>query len=188
MNIEYLVYLLLMFNMFSCGIYRNQTDIADNQINHINGIRQKISQEDVITKEYNYYFPVVGMPPSIPLMPQSGTPVYLPNFVDVEAGCNWIGVAGQVFDIDENPISGLVVEVSGTINDKDVLFIALSDTAQKIGAGGFEIEIDSQPIEGAQNLYIQVMNLDGEKLSRKINFDTRSNCDENLMLINFVEH
>ena len=121
-------------------------------------------------------------------MPQSGTPVYLPNFVDVEAGCNWIGVAGQVFDIDENPISGLVVEVSGTINDKDVLFIALSDTAQKIGAGGFEIEIDSQPIEGAQNLYIQVMNLDGEKLSRKINFDTRSNCDENLMLINFVEH
>ena len=128
------------------------------------------------------------MPPSIPLMQQSGTPVYLPNFVDVAADCNWTGVAGQVFDINENPISGLVVEVDGTINDENVLFIALSGTAQIVGAGGFEIKIDDQLIDGAQDMYIQVMNLEGEKLSRKINFNMRSSCDQNLMLINFVEH
>ena len=33
---------------------------------------------------------------------QMGTPAALPNFIDTDAGCNWMGVGGQVFsDVGE---------------------------------------------------------------------------------------
>lgn len=185
------IYLLLALNLVSCSIYQDRKDIVKKRDNFSESgftSTNEILIEEKTAYTHDYYFPFVAMPPSLSLMPQSGTPIYLPNFVDVEAGCNWAGVAGQVFDIEENPIPGLVVEVGGRIDDEDVLFLVLSDTAQVVASGGFEIKLDNKLIEETHSLYIQVLNLDGEKLSRRVYFDMYGDCNKNLMLINFVEH
>ena len=45
----------------------------------------------------------------LPYHLQSVNPVYLQNFVHPEAGCNWMGVGGQVFDKQGDPTQNLVV-------------------------------------------------------------------------------
>ena len=138
-------------------------------------------------RKYKFYLPMVGKPPEQALKLQPGTPVYLPNFIDISSGCNWTGVGGQIFDKDKNPISGLVVEVTGIVDGNEIMLLALTNTAEIIGPGGFEIPIADHLINEPNNLYIQIMNLNGEFLSRRIQFNVIPACDKNLILINFVE-
>jgi hypothetical protein len=50
--------------------------------------------------------PTVTQTP-FPLILQSGSPAYIQNFAHMDAGCNWLGIAGQVFDVDgKNQKSG----------------------------------------------------------------------------------
>ena len=41
---------------------------------------------------------------------QEGSPSYEVNSLHASAGCGWMGVAGQIFDREGNPISGVLVE------------------------------------------------------------------------------
>ncbi len=47
---------------------------------------------------------------------QPGSPAMLPNFANASAGCNWQGIAGQVFNADGLPVNNLVVKAGGTWN------------------------------------------------------------------------
>jgi hypothetical protein len=121
---------------------------------------------------------------------QAGTPVETANFVHPDTGCNWMGVAGQVFGNDEKPIAGLVVEVAGTLGDKPVLFLALTGGNTILGPGGYEITLTDQPVASTGMLWVQIFDLNGNPQSEKILFNTYAateNCDNNLIVINFNE-
>ncbi len=117
---------------------------------------------------------------------QPGTPARVTNFLAPEAGCSYLGIAGQVFDLSGKPVTGLIIEVTGELDGNDVLQIVLSGSATKLGPGGYEIKLAERAIASQQTLSIQVFDLAGVALSDQIFFDTRSECDANQILLNFT--
>lgn len=115
------------------------------------------------------------------------TPKYTANFADAEAGCAWQGIAGQVFDAEGKPINNLIVKVTGEWKGSQVTWLGLTGLkeTQAYGPGGFEIYLGSQPIDTTRKLQLQVFSPDFEPLTYNFYFDTFSDCEKNLVIINF---
>ncbi len=125
-----------------------------------------------------------------PFQVQAGTPVGTANFVEPNAGCNWLGVGGQVFESTERPVSGMIVEVSGVLMGEPVLLLALTGSNTALGPGGYQIKLADQPVESSGSLWIQLYDLNGNPKSDKVYFDTYGGedaCDRNLIVINFAQ-
>lgn len=117
---------------------------------------------------------------------QPGTPAKLENFLQPNLGCNWTGVAGQVFDTNDYPVTGLIVELGGKLEGSDILRLTLTGGSQSLGTGGYEIPLTDHVVASQQELYIQLFDLEGNALSDQFFFDTYPSCQENLVMINFV--
>ncbi len=125
---------------------------------------------------------------SIPEMPykiQMGSPKYLPAFAHAEQGCQWMGIAGQVFDKGENGIPKLVVAVTGMLEGKPVNLIAFTQQQSVYGPGGYEIMITDHLTNSFQPLEVQLYTEQGDPLSDPVTFPVPASCDQNLALVNF---
>ena len=118
---------------------------------------------------------------------QTGSLVHIKNFAHLSDGCDWLGVAGQVFDEDGKPLINHVVMVTGKIEGKIVNFVGVTGVPQAdiYGPGGFEIKIADQVFASEKALFVQVFNLDGIPISDSFPFDTFADCERNLVIINF---
>lgn len=124
---------------------------------------------------------------SYPFQVQPDTPVYLQNFAHVEKGCNWMGVAGQVFDATGQPIERMVVRVEGVLGNQAVDALGLTSLATAYGPGGFEIELAQQTLNSSGFLSIALYDLQGQQVSARIPFNTFSDCSKNLVIVNFIQ-
>ena len=118
---------------------------------------------------------------------QDGTPVFIPNFVRPDYGCNWTGIAGQVFDIEGVPQVNLVIEIQGTLDGAPVLFLALTGGSPEIGPAGYLLTFADYLIASEGTLTIQILDLYGNPLSNRNYINTIANCEQNLVIFNFVE-
>ncbi len=120
---------------------------------------------------------------------QPGAPVYLSSQIwHPDQGCNYLGVAGQVLDVNGQPLVGVpvAIKVEGTLADTPVSEVALPGTAPHVGPAGFEIMLSDHPIASSGTLYIQVVDLNNFlPLSEPVYFDTHDSCDENIVVIYF---
>ena len=116
---------------------------------------------------------------------QLGSPRSLPDLRAAERGCQWLGVAGQVFDAAGEPVEGLVVVVRGDLQGKAVDGLGLTGLARDYGPGGFEIELANQPAASSGTLTAQLFNDRWEPLSQAYAFETSADCANNLVLVNF---
>ena len=125
--------------------------------------------------------PVEENPTPIPqpeFILQEGSPFYLPNFNHPDAGCDWLGIAGQVFDADGTEIQGLFIRTA----EKS----ALTGDAMAYGPGGYEIQVGDSAVNSSGNYWIQVFDDGGLPLSNRVFVDTFEDCQMNLVLVNFV--
>jgi hypothetical protein len=116
---------------------------------------------------------------------QPGGPFYLPNFNHPEEGCNWLGVAGQVFDENGFEILNLTILAGNRLAGEDNL-AATTGEATAYGLGGYEIKLNSQPVNTSNLFWVQVVDSAGQSLSQRIYFDTFEDCEQNLALVNFI--
>lgn len=121
-----------------------------------------------------------------PYVVQEGSPVYMPNFAHPDAGCNWLGVAGQVFDAEGLGVENLVVVAGGTLDGASIDLISMTGSASAYHDGGYEIVLSSTVVESGGTVWVQVKGLDGIPLTPKIYLNTHAVCLENLILLNFV--
>ena len=128
-------------------------------------------------------------PTPVPYTLQTGVPAYLPNFGYPDAGCNWMGVAGQVFASDGTPLANQVILVRGEIDGVPIEVVSLTGTSEgdKYGTAGFEAVLADNPRTTTDVFTIQVFDLDGNILSDRYYFDTFYDCERNLIIINFSE-
>ena len=142
--------------------------------------------EQLIISLVLFIHPFFLQTPSLEYLTQPGTPVMTQNFISPEDGCNWGGVAGQVFGLDGLPVNGKIVEVRGELDGDDILLATTSGSSQQVGPGGFDIQFSDSPIETAGDLYLVLLNAEGETLSRRVFFATGGTCNQNLTIINLT--
>ena len=109
---------------------------------------------------------------------QPGTPAYLPNFNHPNTDCDWMGVAGQVFDANGVEVLGLVIH-SGDQT-------AITGNVLAYGPGGYEIQLSDSPQNTTAQYWVQVFNMEGQPLSDQVFFNTYADCSQNLILVNFI--
>jgi hypothetical protein len=118
---------------------------------------------------------------------QPGTPVAVANFSHPEKGCDWMGLGGQVFNTNSEPVLYLVVEVGGTLNGANLSALALTGSATAWGPGGFEIKLADKPVESSGTVCVQFYDLGGTPLSDRVYLTTYLNCNQNAILVNMVQ-
>jgi hypothetical protein len=103
-----------------------------------------------------------------------------------DSGCSWLGVAGNVYDLQGRPVQGLVVRLGGAYQGKYIKEqFTLTGLARSYGESGFEFTIANVPEESYHTLWIQLYDQADIPFSEKIYFDTYADCNRNLILINF---
>ncbi len=110
-----------------------------------------------------------------------GSPSYIQNWAN-NAGCNWLGVAGQVFDLQGNPVP----DGSYLVKLMDPEFIAWVGGVRNYGPSGWEIYLDNKP--KVATFRIQLQSPNGTPVSEVIDVQTWASCTQNLVIINFVQN
>lgn len=116
---------------------------------------------------------------------QRGSPAAIPNFVDIEAGCNWSGIGGQIFDENGSPVIGLMVKVSGTFDGHPVLEYVYTGSSERFGPGGYDLQL-SDRLVSSQSIRIQLLATDATPLSMPFMLRTYDTCQQNLLVVNFA--
>ena len=120
---------------------------------------------------------------------QDGSPIAMDSSVfHPELGCDFMGVAGQAFNLDGAPIAGLSVHVSGTLGTENVDKLGLTGAATQYGSGEYyEVQLADQPVASDSTLQVTLLDAAGQVISAPFTFSTTASCEENLIMINFVE-
>ena len=120
---------------------------------------------------------------------QEGSPIAMDSSVfHPELGCDFMGVAGQAFNLDGAPIADLSVHVSGTLGTESVDKLGLTGAATQYGAGEYyEVQLANQPVASESTLQVTLLDASGQAVSDAFSFNTTASCQENLVMINFVE-
>ena len=119
---------------------------------------------------------------------QEGSPSHTENTAHPESGCNWLGVAGQVFDSEGLPVSGILVESGGMLGETEISGLTITGMAPIYGDGGFEIVLGDSPVSSDGDIWIQLLDQANLPLSEKIYIQTYDSCDSNLVKINFAQN
>lgn len=111
------------------------------------------------------------------------SPEYMQNFAN-SAGCNWLGIAGQVFDLDGNPVGGGQYRVHIWGSGIDGRPLVGGSTAY--GPAGWEQFIFDAP--AVRDLNVQLETVNGTAVSQVYQVQTRASCNQNLTLFNFIQN
>lgn len=104
--------------------------------------------------------------------------IYAPNANDQD--CNWSSIAGTVTDANGTPVNGYRIHIFGDGVNETVF----SGVALTFGQGGFELFLNGTPQEKTYS--VQLENAQGIAASPVYTITTRSGCDQNVAVLNFV--
>jgi hypothetical protein len=142
-----------------------------------------ITLTPTITPTSEYATPVVE---EMPFALQIGSPARIQNYIRVDEACNWMGIGGQVFNLNGEPIIELTVHLVGELDGLEPFdLFALTGSSTELGPGGYLFEIADHPIASQGDVWIQLDDGSGNPLSDVIYLDTSDSCTENLILVNF---
>lgn len=99
------------------------------------------------------------------------------------AGCSWQSIAGQVFDLNGDPVQGLAVQITGDNISQALVF---TGSASQYGASGYEVKLGEAPIEA--EYVVRLVSGTGMPYSEPIIVRTLATCDSNVAIVNFVQN
>ncbi len=120
-----------------------------------------------------------------PFVLQVGSPALIENFIN-GSGCEFMGVFGQVFNQDNQPILELTVHLGGELEGiGEIDLYSLTGSELDAGPGGYLFNVATAPIASAGTLWIQLEDGSGNPISEQVYLDTSDSCSENLILVNW---
>ena len=117
-----------------------------------------------------------------PFTVEMGSPTYIQNWAN-NAGCNWLGVAGQVFDLQGSPVpnGAYMIWVHPPVD-----YQTFTGGALNYGPSGWEVYLNDRPQVATYR--IQLFSPAGTPVSAVFEFQTWASCTQNLVIINFVQN
>ena len=127
------------------------------------------------------YLPIVTK--SAPFVKTESSPFYLQNYAN-NAGCDWMGMAGEVLDLDHNPVpaGSYRVHLWGSGIDSRVTV----GTAPAYSPSGWEQFLFDSPV--VRDYEIQLESVGGTAVSPIYAVQTRASCNENLVRFDFIQN
>ncbi len=119
-----------------------------------------------------------------------GEPEPLPSvMVRPQLGCDWLVIAGQVWDLQGDPIVGLTLHLFGELGGNAIDQCVLSGAPEAIayGESGYEFALQGLVLDSVGTLQIQLIDADGATLSLPYVLQTFNDCQKNLILVNFKQ-
>jgi hypothetical protein len=102
--------------------------------------------------------------------------------------CDWMGVAGRVFDMKHDPVAlGIIVQVGGVVDGKVLNVTTLTGTARQYGDSGYEVTLADKPVAAKGAVWIRLLDQSGFAISDRVFIDTSSDCTKNLVFVNFKQ-
>lgn len=130
--------------------------------------------------------PVVSpIPTAWPYSVQAGTPAYTSNFLN-NLGCQWMGVAGQVFGDEQGDTPDVWIYLGGRLSGSLLDLLSLPGSAPGYGEGGYEFKLSDAPVASEDSVWIELIDPSGYPLAPRVYLTTKDSCDENLILVNWV--
>ncbi len=146
--------------------------------------------------------PLLIATPTVPFLPTDITPLPLATYTPAtfpftlqdgayaytqytgEQGCDYMAIAGQVFDLNGEPLKFIPIHV----RDVEGFFetIVFSGSAPQYGPSGYEVQLNTSPYEA--EFIVQLISETARPLSDEIVVRTRASCAENLIIVNFVQN
>ncbi len=116
-----------------------------------------------------------------------GKPEYQPDSLLFQGfGCDYLFIGGQVWDLQDNPMKGLTVQLRGTYGDEPIVQDSETGSVSAYGASGYGFNLSNKWIsEGGLSLVL--VDADGNLLSSPVILHTSTSCQENLILVNFKQ-
>jgi len=120
---------------------------------------------------------------------REGSPAAISNIYHPELGCNWMGVGGQVVDMSNGSVTGMIIRLDGKLPGVTIPehLMSLTGVALNYGRSGYEFTLADHPIASRNSLWVQLLDQAGIPLSKKVYFDTFDSCDRNLIIIDFKQ-
>jgi hypothetical protein len=110
------------------------------------------------------------------------------NLLNSGHGCEWMGVAGQVVDMQNRPLAlGIIVQVGGVVGGKVLNITSLTGTATQYGPAWYEVPLADKPVATKGAVWIRLLDQSGIAMSDRIFIDTFSDCTKNLIIVNFKQ-
>lgn len=106
--------------------------------------------------------------------------VFTQNFANT-AGCNWQGIGGQVFDLNNQPLVNIRVHVFGSGVD----LFAVSGSNTLYGVSGWEIQLTNGIT--TNSYVVELQSAQGTIISPQIAINFPADCARNLAVVNFVQ-
>ncbi|HAJ05221.1 MAG TPA: hypothetical protein DCL76_01530 [Chloroflexi bacterium] len=114
---------------------------------------------------------------------QEGSIGYTTQFAYPELKCDWLGIAGTVFDEKGNAAEDLIVNVEGP---DGFTMDALIGTKPEFGPAGYEITLANSPINSDMLYEVRLLDTFGNSVSDSYPITTFDDCDRNLIIANFI--
>ena len=118
-----------------------------------------------------------------PFTKSDTSPIYLQNFAN-NAGCNWLGVAGEVLNLEGNPVGAGQYQVH--IWGSGIEARVPVGGAPAYGPSGYEQFVFNAPVIRDYNVQLETSS--GSAVSQIYAVQTRASCNHNLLLLNFVQN
>ncbi len=111
------------------------------------------------------------------------SPFYLQNYAN-DAGCGWMGIAGEVLDLNRNPVppGSYQVHVWGSGVDARLQV----GSAPDYSPSGWEQFLFDSPV--IRDYEVQLESSNGTAVSQAYRVQTRASCNQNLVRIDFVQN
>ena len=118
-----------------------------------------------------------------PFTKSPDSPTYLRNFAN-SAGCDWLGLGGEVLDTAGNPVGSGQYRVH--VWDSGIDERLDTGSASSYGASGWEQFVLDAPEIRSYNLQLETTS--GTAVSQVYRVQTRASCNENLLYFIFIQN
>ena len=120
-------------------------------------------------------------PPGFPFRIQEGSPAYTAN-LDAAVGCQFEGIGGQVFGMNNEPLQNVTVNVSSNTGFNQS---TISGSNPRYGQAGWQVQVNSAAAPGIYS--VELRSQQGVPLSPKVQVAFPGTCSQNLALVNFFQ-
>ncbi|HOR78704.1 MAG TPA: hypothetical protein PLG04_07915 [Anaerolineaceae bacterium] len=117
-----------------------------------------------------------------------GTPEALTHIlIHPQYACeDYLFIGGQVWDLQDAPLTGLIVHLGGSYGGASVDLDSETGSALVYGESGYEFALENKQIAEDQ-LFIELRNAEGELLSEPTFLTISPECDSNLIIVNYKQ-